>query len=416
MSLASISSYKTVKTSPPLLVSDVVSSNFRSTKILLDSIQGSNSPWIIPVKACTTELINLKEAPTTIDGVTLQYNDRILVKDQISNQTNLNDYLNNGIYIVNTPCTRANDLIVGSSLVGIIVYVCEGQINGNTFFYCTNSFSDSVGSSILTFVPIYGLANGSLGSIQYNLPSGYFSGSDLFTFVVDGNYRTLSVNNVNLGLSSNTNSVSANITGDSGQVIFETGIRGDSQNTTNYTHDGNILLGCTFCDLFIASGQTSSGTSSGNISFTTGYNGGSISLISGSSIGSYISLSSESYIDFITSGKTLRIENGGVTLAKGTVTAANLIVQPQLNTLQGIVTITDPSTLGANSSASFVVLNNLVKTDSLIFVNINSYSGTGSPCVEVISKTVGTSFTAQISNISSTGLSNTTLELAYIIL
>ena len=89
---------------------------------------------------------------STIDGVSLSTNDRILIKDQ-STQTE------NGIYTVNASGapTRADDLATGADAAGAFVFVEQGTVNAENGFVCTsNKGSAVVGTNNLTFAQFSG--------------------------------------------------------------------------------------------------------------------------------------------------------------------------------------------------------------------------------------------------------------------
>jgi len=82
---------------------------------------------------------------STVDGVVLATNDRILIKDQT-------DATKNGIYIVQASGApiRATDADEDDELFSCAVYVEEGTANGGTMWVCTNS-SVTVGTTDITF-------------------------------------------------------------------------------------------------------------------------------------------------------------------------------------------------------------------------------------------------------------------------
>ena len=89
---------------------------------------------------------------STIDGVSLSTNDRILIKDQ-STQTE------NGIYKVNASGapTRVDDLAAGADAAGAFVFVEQGTVNADNGFVCTsNKGSAVVGTNNLTFAQFSG--------------------------------------------------------------------------------------------------------------------------------------------------------------------------------------------------------------------------------------------------------------------
>jgi hypothetical protein len=97
------------------------------TKAYVDSIlQGL--AWKDDVAVAATGNIDITNPPATIDGYTLQVNDRILLVGQT-------DPKQNGIYVYNgasNPLTRASDADTGAKLNQAIVSVVNGTANGGT--------------------------------------------------------------------------------------------------------------------------------------------------------------------------------------------------------------------------------------------------------------------------------------------
>ena len=86
--------------------------------------------WKDNVRAASTANVNTASPGSTMDGVTLTTNDRVLLKDQTAPEQN-------GIYIYNgssTPLTRADDAADFDSLESAVVTVDEGTANeGSTW-------------------------------------------------------------------------------------------------------------------------------------------------------------------------------------------------------------------------------------------------------------------------------------------
>ena len=85
--------------------------------------------WKDNVRVATVGNINLSAPGATIDGVTLNVGDRVLVKNQ-------SDARQNGIYIYNgssTPMTRAPDANTADELENAVVMVDEGTQAGTTW-------------------------------------------------------------------------------------------------------------------------------------------------------------------------------------------------------------------------------------------------------------------------------------------
>nr|BAR21484.1 phage-related tail fiber protein [uncultured Mediterranean phage uvMED]BAR21515.1 phage-related tail fiber protein [uncultured Mediterranean phage uvMED]BAR21527.1 phage-related tail fiber protein [uncultured Mediterranean phage uvMED] len=88
----------------------------------------------------------------SIDGVTLQTGDRILIKNQSTASQN-------GIYNVNASGapSRTTDMGTGSNAAGAFVFVEEGTINAENGFTCTSDTGSAVvGTNNLTFAQFSG--------------------------------------------------------------------------------------------------------------------------------------------------------------------------------------------------------------------------------------------------------------------
>ena len=88
----------------------------------------------------------------SIDGVTLQTGDRILIKNQSTASQN-------GIYNVNASGapSRATDMGTGSNAAGAFVFVEQGTVNAENGFTCTSDTGSAVvGTNNLTFAQFSG--------------------------------------------------------------------------------------------------------------------------------------------------------------------------------------------------------------------------------------------------------------------
>ena len=102
--------------------------------------------WKQSVRVATTASVTLAtqvENGDTIDGVTLATGDRVLIKDNTTE---------NGIYTVNASGapTRALDADTGTELVAATVIVQEGTVNADKGFVCTNN-SITIGATTIVF-------------------------------------------------------------------------------------------------------------------------------------------------------------------------------------------------------------------------------------------------------------------------
>ena len=88
----------------------------------------------------------------SIDGVTLQTGDRILIKNQTTASQN-------GIYNVNASGapSRATDMATGANAAGAFVFVEQGTVNAENGFTCTSDTGSAVvGTNNLTFAQFSG--------------------------------------------------------------------------------------------------------------------------------------------------------------------------------------------------------------------------------------------------------------------
>jgi hypothetical protein len=94
--------------------------------------------------------VNIAAPGTSIDTVSLNIGDRVLLKNQT-------DATQNGIYVFNgasTPMTRALDATSSSDVKsGMFVLVTEGSVNAGVGFVLSTTGTITVGTTALTFVP-----------------------------------------------------------------------------------------------------------------------------------------------------------------------------------------------------------------------------------------------------------------------
>ena len=131
----------------------------------------------LPVVAVATTNIALTGL-LTVDGVTLVAGNRVLCTGQTSGA------VNNGIYIVASGAwSRSNDMLSGSSAVGVYAFCSGGSTYTHTGWYCTNSSPATVGTTALTFSQVYAggdiLQNATPGNTTNGIQIG--PGTDLVT-------------------------------------------------------------------------------------------------------------------------------------------------------------------------------------------------------------------------------------------
>lgn len=124
-----------------------------ATKAYVDSIATSGVVWLTAAKAATVADIALSGIPSTIDGVSMQSGDRVLVK----NQTNA---AQNGVYdIASGSWTRSTDFdTVSSSEIasGKSIFVQNGNANGGTSWVLSTTGTITLGTTALNWTQIGG--------------------------------------------------------------------------------------------------------------------------------------------------------------------------------------------------------------------------------------------------------------------
>jgi len=414
---------------------------------------GPYTTWKLPVIAATTSNITLSGLQT-IDSIVLTAGDRVLVKNQTIGQ-------NNGIYVVySLTWQRANDLELGVSAAAMSVFVNEGTTNENLLFVCTNDLgSDIVGLNSLTFQSV------SSGSSTLALQASYIyvgNPSNVATGVPMSGDATMQTSGaltlINTGVTAGTYSLPTMTVDSKGRVTFiENGsatatypevlyldssdnIVGSSnftflntlQTVYGITTDTQLSLGdpsgSTYPACLIASNPTlGSGNNGLDLIIAAGTgdtagNGGNLLLFGGNINGSgaYGNIQLLTVNTNISSTPiAITAQNGGLSTVKGSGTLATFGgINPQVNTRQGIITITDPSLLGANTFTLFTVLNTVVQATDMVLVNVQNYAyGTGgNPIVQVTNIVVGTSFQIVVSNIDTAAMQPTPLVIGFILI
>lgn len=142
-----------------------------ATKGYVDA-QYNQRDWKDPVRVASAgSNINVSFAPSSIDGVSLNSLDRILLKDQTTASEN-------GIYVFNgaaSALTRSDDASSSAQVTsGMTVPVTEGTTNDNTIWFLTTNNAITLGTTSLAFVQVNGgssYTNGTGISISGNVIS-----------------------------------------------------------------------------------------------------------------------------------------------------------------------------------------------------------------------------------------------------
>jgi hypothetical protein len=149
-----------------------VGNNDLTTKLYVDSLALGIS-WKQPVVAATTGNLTLSGAPKTVDGVTVQAGERVLVKDQ------LNDY-ENGIYVAGSgPWARSADANSWDELISALVFVTEGGLAGSAW-YCTAQPGGTLGVTAVDW------NNFSVGGVYFAGTGLSLTGGDTFNIANTG--------------------------------------------------------------------------------------------------------------------------------------------------------------------------------------------------------------------------------------
>jgi hypothetical protein len=102
--------------------------------------------WKQDVVAASVSNVSVSSAPSSIDGVTLNSGDRVLLKNQTTGSEN-------GVYVFNgaaSALTRATDGNTGAELVSATFPVRAGTVNQDTWWTCIND-SITLGTTALVF-------------------------------------------------------------------------------------------------------------------------------------------------------------------------------------------------------------------------------------------------------------------------
>ncbi len=100
----------------------------------------------------TTAPISLVSAPATIDGVTLDVDDRVLVMDQAAPEQN-------GVYVWNgagEAMTRSLDYNAFNYLANGLVLVDQGTANADTMWYCTSNAGGTLNTTAVNYIQFGG--------------------------------------------------------------------------------------------------------------------------------------------------------------------------------------------------------------------------------------------------------------------
>jgi phage-related tail fiber protein len=165
--------------------------------------------WKASVRAASTANVNVASPGTSLDGVTLAANDRVLLK----NQTTASE---NGIYVwtaSGSALTRATDASSTTLTSGAAALATEGTVNADTAWVLTTHDPITVGTTSLTFAQ-FG------GGTQYTAGNGIdVTGSTISVKAVSGGGISVVAGGIQLDYTKTLAKYSASI-GDASTTTF----------------------------------------------------------------------------------------------------------------------------------------------------------------------------------------------------
>ncbi len=228
----------------PAAATDVVNKQY------LDGI-AAGITWKQAVRAASTANIASLSGLQTIDGVSLQDQDRILVKNQ-------GTAANNGIYVVSSgPWARASDANSWDEFVGAVVFIDGGSQLGAAY-YCTAQPGGTLGVTALNWSALsisssYTAGTGlSLIGNQFSITdtgvaaATYGSAAAVPVFAVNAQGQLTSVTNTNIAINGNqitsgtvgSSYISGNYSGITGVGTIATGTWHGTEITVPYGGTG----------------------------------------------------------------------------------------------------------------------------------------------------------------------------------
>lgn len=152
-----------------LAVGDPTSASDAANKSYVDNLIHGLT-WKEPVVAASTGNVDVTSAPTTLDGITLTADDRILLKDQTAGAEN-------GIYVFSAGAaalTRSTDADSAAELRSATVKVAKGSTNAD-HTYSMQTDDITLGTTDLDWVEVNAGTTYTAGDGLTENPSGTFN-------------------------------------------------------------------------------------------------------------------------------------------------------------------------------------------------------------------------------------------------
>ena len=128
-----------------------------ATKNYVDLLAGTGLSFTEPVRVATTAELAALSGLLVVDGVSLQENDRVLVKNGTSaNPNNVNgESIDNGIYLASSGSwSRSPDAQLGASASKVAAQASQGDTSAGDLFLCvtTGNYGDAIKFQLIAFI------------------------------------------------------------------------------------------------------------------------------------------------------------------------------------------------------------------------------------------------------------------------
>jgi len=331
--------------------------------------------WKQAVRVATTTAGTLATSfsnGSSVDGITIATNDRILIKNQAS-------ATENGIYIVNATGapTRSSDANTGAELVAATVYVDQGTVNADTGWTMTTIAPITIGTSNIVW-------------IQFSGSGSYTAGTGL---TLTGN--TFSITAPIAPALGGTGTIT---TPTSGQVLVGTSGSVYTPATIGTTTGISITSGSGSLTIN-NTGVTSVAGTAGNITASAATGSVTLNLATAGTAGTYGSVTTDSFGRVTAGSVTAGIANGGTGLSSlgtanqilGVNTGATALEYKTVSAGTGIsITPAAGSITIANTGVTSVAL----ALPSIFTVSGSPVTTTGTLTGTLASQTANTAFLA----------------------